>query len=82
MTSIRPNVSGREQRETRRLCDEASFTNQSPLSAKLRYDPFPELYEDPNKVTKQGNEVMSATWAVPIRCVSFRKLEKRAIKAA
>ena len=41
-----------------------------------------DLYGDPNKVTKQGNEVMSATWAVPIRCVSFRKLEKRASKAA
>jgi hypothetical protein len=35
-----------------------------------------------NKVTKQGKEVTSATWAVPIRCISFRKLEKRASKVA
>ena len=30
------------------------------------------LPADTNKVTKEGNEVTSATWAVPIRCVSFR----------
>ena len=35
------------------------------------------IYGEPNKVTEQGNEVTRATWAVPIPCVSFRKLEKR-----
>jgi len=47
-----------------------------------RFKQCKRLYGEPNKVTRQGNEVSSATWAVPIRCVSFRKLEKRPKKAA
>jgi hypothetical protein len=47
-----------------------------------RYRQCERLYRAPNKVTRQGKEVTSATWAVPIRYVSFRKLEKRASKAA
>ena len=44
MTSIRPNVSGREQNiGARRLRNEASFKNQSPLSAMLTMKPFLNL---------------------------------------
>ena len=50
-------------------------------SRKLHYKER-ETKGELNTVTRQGNEVTSATWVVPIRCVSLRKLEKRFKKAA
>jgi hypothetical protein len=40
------------------------------------------LYGAPARTTKQGSVMMSATWKIPSKNVTLRKLGKKALKAA